>query len=53
MVFRENGRTFGNVIRLDYTYVGTSHDDYAHSVVFALYDAGADAAEDESLQKMD
>ena len=36
---------FGNVIRLDFAYVGTSHDDYTHSVVFALYDASADCDE--------
>ena len=36
---------FGNVVRLDFTYVGTSHDDYTLSVVFALYDVCADGDE--------
>ena len=36
---------FGDIVRLDFTYVGTSHDGYTHSVVFALYDVCADGDE--------
>ena len=43
---------FGNVIRLDFTYDGTSHDGYTHSVVFALYDACADGDESWSAGKL-